>query len=65
MRPNEDTFDCFGYGDTHMLDYIEHSPTWQDLFGDDFDDDLDDDLFDEDDLDEDDADIAGEQSQSR
>lgn len=59
MRTNEDTFDFLGHGDPHLLDYIEHSPTWQDLFGDDFDDELDE----EDELDEDDADTAGEQPQ--
>ena len=48
--PDENSFDTFGY-----------SPTWEDLFGDDFTDDL----LDEDELDEAEADTdhSGEQAQ--
>lgn len=58
MRPNNDTFD---YGWFFEGDYVENSPTWQDLFGDDFNDDL----LDEDELDEAvaDTDHSGEQAQ--
>ena len=56
LRTNEDFFDIFGYIDQQALDYAENSPTWQDLFGDDFVDAL---------LDEDGADStrSGEQTQ--
>lgn len=46
MKTIDDTFGCGGF--YFEGDFIENSPTWEDLLGDDYDDDLDD-FFDEDD----------------
>ena len=61
LMPDENSFDTFGYSDYQTFNYWEHSPTWEDLFGDDFTDDL----LDEDELDEAEADTdhSGEQAQ--
>ena len=61
LRGMRSTLLVFGYSDYQTLNYWEHSPTWEDLFGDDFTDDL----LDEDELDEAEADSDHSREQAQ